>query len=684
VGEESLFLYPSEEPIRLEIKALDRVVLNFRARPDGGIVEVRTAEEKAQVDLYEEFPEEKPLILQFSAPLGVRLISPFIFGYVTGYILFFLPALWLSPSVSRYRREEEDSGRVSVRHVLVNLALPLGILAVVCASLAWVNACFFTMGVAYHFLLEVWLIGSVLIAGRYLLAVESGRIRQGEWGQAHNPAEKMDVGHLLLLLLPLTPVAQYIISNRESLSAADIAIITVFFVAFTGLYVFAIPLLFGRLIPARKLLIFGLALMFTLMNMASLSGTFAWFERGDLRVQLIYLAFVAGMVWLLVEKVDRRLGAALVVIFLLTNSGFQWMSRENELQRLVGVAKQHRLELMAGEKEPNSTPNIYLLVYDAYVANETMLAHDIDNGPQESYLREKGFTLYPRAYSIGATTVTTMSNVLDITADFEGARNPRSGVSGNGYVQQTLRSLGYRTYGVFDSDYMFRGIGSSYDISFPEKIRPQYLYMIGSILMGEFRFDLDFADQTWEEYTTAKNRVLESIPRQPVFLYAHSVMPGHSQNSGACLPNEVQLYRERLQKANREMRQDVETIITNDPGAVIIIAGDHGPYLTKNCAGTASKYEISEIDRLDIQDRFGTFLAIRWPSDDYVDFDQITVLQDVFSAVFAYLYQDTDFLELKIEPFIFRSAVHISGASVNDGIIQGGVHDGEALFLSGE
>jgi hypothetical protein len=56
----------------------------------------------------------------------------------------------------------------------------------------------------------------------------------------------------------------------------------------------------------------------------------------------------------------------------------------------------------------------------------------------------------------------------------------------------------------------------------------------------------------------------------------------------------------------------------------------------------------------------------------------------VFSAVFAYLYQDTDFLELKIEPFIFRSAVHISGASVNDGIIQGGVHDGEALFLSGE
>jgi len=146
----------------------------------------------------------------------------------------------------------------------------------------------------------------------------------------------------------------------------------------------------------------------------------------------------------------------------------------------------------------------------------------------------------------------------------------------------------------------------------------------------------------------------------------------------------VQLYRERLQKANREMQQDVETITANDPGALIIIAGDHGPYLTKNCTGTASKYELSEIDRLDIQDRFGTFLAIRWPSDDYADFDRITVLQDVFPAVFAYLYQDAEFLELKIDPIIFRNSVHISGASVDGGIIRGGVHDGEPLFLSGE
>jgi hypothetical protein len=231
---------------------------------------------------------------------------------------------------------------------------------------------------------------------------------------------------------------------------------------------------------------------------------------------------------------------------------------------------------------------------------------------------------------------------------------------------------------------MFRGIGSSYDFSIPSISRHQYQYMIASILMGEFRFDLDFSEQTWEEYIANKKEIFLSIPGQLVFAYAHSIMPGHSQNSGACLPNEIQLYRERLQKANREMRQDVETITANDPGAVIIIAGDHGPYLTKNCAGTASKYEMSEIDRLDIQDRFGTFLAIRWPTDEYADFDRITVLQDVFPAVFAYLYQDAEFLDLKIEPFIFRSSVHISGASVDNGIIQGGVNDGEPLFLSGD
>ncbi len=112
----------------------------------------------------------------------------------------------------------------------------------------------------------------------------------------------------------------------------------------------------------------------------------------------------------------------------------------------------------------------------------------------------------------------------------------------------------------------------------------------------------------------------------------------------------------------------------------MILAGDHGPYLTKNCTGTSSHYDASDINRLDVQDRFGTFLAIRWPTDDFAEYDNITVLQDIFPVVFAYLYDDSQFLTAKVESETL-SPWRISGVSVSNGILRGGVNDGEPLFL---
>lgn len=130
------------------------------------------------------------------------------------------------------------------------------------------------------------------------------------------------------------------------------------------------------------------------------------------------------------------------------------------------------------------------------------------------------------------------------------------------------------------------------------------------------------------------------------------------------------------------MKQDLDAITQNDLGAIIVVAGDHGPYLTKNCTDTASAgYDISTISRLDIQDRFGSLLAIRWPSEDYSKYDHITVLQDVFPAIFAYLFQHDGLLEAKVTPTTIGDSV-ASGVSVKNGIIYGGINDGEPLYAS--
>jgi hypothetical protein len=130
------------------------------------------------------------------------------------------------------------------------------------------------------------------------------------------------------------------------------------------------------------------------------------------------------------------------------------------------------------------------------------------------------------------------------------------------------------------------------------------------------------------------------------------------------------------------MRIDVERVLDTDPRAIVVVAGDHGPYLTKNCFGTQGAYDISEISRLDIQDRFGTFLAIRWPSEDYDEYDDISVLQDLFPAIFAYMYENPDLLDAKVDPMTAEEWP-ASGAGASDGLIVGGIDDGEPLFNSG-
>jgi hypothetical protein len=289
-----------------------------------------------------------------------------------------------------------------------------------------------------------------------------------------------------------------------------------------------------------------------------------------------------------------------------------------------------------------------------------------------------GFELYPHAYSIGAETVSSMSLALNASTEFYG--KPRRGVSGDGVTQNLLRRFGYETHGIYRHEGLIQGIGSSYDITFPKTVSSTHKLVSKAILMGEFRFDVQFDRPSLDRFIEYKLSIFKSVPNKPRFVFVWINRPGHSQNSGACRPNDIEIFSERLIIANGEMKQDVEAIIQNDPGAIIIVAGDHGPYLTKNCTVTGRHYDVSEISRLDIQDRFGTFLAIKWPGEDFSKYDDITVFQDLFPTVFAYLFKDEKFLEAKVAPTTLQNNI-TSGASVRNGIINGGINDGEPLFV---
>lgn len=563
-------------------------------------------------------------------------------------------------------------------YLIPNILVSMAVLALYCRIFVYLSPKYLDLGTNYHFSNKLYQVSIVLLAGVYLIYFLIYKLRKSTEVTFKFSFESLSFSDALLLLFPLTPVVQYILNNQDILSPVGSLSLVALFAFFSGIYIFTIPLLLGIISSARTLMILGLSFVFTLTNMALLSHYFSWYETGDFIIQLIFFGGVFIVSWLLYNYRKKVLYLLVAVLFF-ANTGFQVVANGIGSNVPSFPSSENKLPSLVDGKKPAATPNVYLLVYDAYVANETMLAYGINNGSQEDYLSEQGFTLYPYTYSIGATTVDTMSRVLNASTNFYG--DPRVGVSGDGIVQNIFRSLGYETYGVFPSDYEFRGIRPSYDYIFPNYSQP-YLLLAKAILTGEFRFDIEYFDPTHEQYVEAKRDVFNSISGNSAFIYTHSNLPAHSQNSGVCRADEIEQFNDRLVRANLEMRQDIDLITQKDPGAIVIIAGDHGPYLTKNCYETQG-YDISEITRLDIQDRYGTFLAIRWPTGDYARYDDITVLQDLFPSIFAYLFKDTKISEAKVPPETLWT-VTTSGATVVDGIIHGGVNDGEPLFLSGQ
>ena len=487
--------------------------------------------------------------------------------------------------------------------------------------------------------------------------------------------------YFLISLLPLSPVIRYLIANRDIASVVDTILVLAIFFSLFIVFIVVIPYLLSRYASGRLLLSTANALLFTMLNMASISRLFSWHQQGDIVIQLCLFTVVWICTWFL-AGLKRNDIAFVVVAFVVGATAIELLSlSEGQEQEATAeaVAEIQLMDSVLG-REPAETPSIYLLVYDSYVPNETMLHYGIDNSDQERYLVEQGFELYPHTYSVGANSLASMNVVLNVSAE---GYVSRVGVDGSGRAIELLRSLGYRTAGVFGTDYFFRGLAyePQYDYYTPQFILPTYRLLSAAIWNGEFRFDLGLESIPHTDYVALKREVFANPSESPTFLYSHSIYPGHSQNSGSCLPNEVELFRERLQIANDEMRMDIATLLDHDPNAIIIIAGDHGPALTKNCTTLSGVYQPSEIDRVDIQDRFGSFLGVRWPSSDDNEHIQITVLQDIFPAVFAWMYRDTSLLEARISPVTITNFA-TAEVEVHGGIIVGGADDGEPLYLS--
>lgn len=513
--------------------------------------------------------------------------------------------------------------------------------------------------------------------------------------KAFEPIEKQD---WLFVLIPLLPIVKYIIANQEMLSFLNSILVVLPFALLSIGVCVLLPVFLSFLAKKYFLIAGSTAFLFSLLNMAALSSAYNWTETGSLGTQLAVFA-AALLIISLSKLLPRKLVSNIIVLVFAVNvgmSGFSGGSLENRESSGKPAdmleAKDFPLFSQLEERRMVNKTDIYLIVYEGYAPLETLEHYGFDNSNQVEYLRRNGFHYYRGVYSLAAPTTASMTYVFNLDPLKEAGKEA---VSGTNVVKQNLNVHNYSTHYVSLNDYMFRGLSFDHvdwDHPFPpisrkKQFSSEVSLIWKAILKGEFSDGVSLEGVGKEEFLERKHQIISGKYASPLFMYSHSKDPGHGPSGMGVEPSESQKYIDRyiegIEKANEEMRRDVELVIEHNPEAIVILAGDHGPFLTKDGYGLNRRdnFEAADVDRYDIQDRFGTFLAIRWPEPEYAQHHDIRILQDIFPAVFSYLYDDeTLFEKTRMEPTLI-STDRILGVSVRDGIVVGGKNSGEPLFL---
>ncbi len=537
---------------------------------------------------------------------------------------------------------------------------------------------FLPEGVNYSFTSDAWpllwgtaflLFSGVGISRQSLLSPRARRTGGFSW----------PVQSILLALIPLIPIFRYLFTNLDFFSISALVLLFAVTAGLSLVAVVFIPVAMALVVDQKTHSLTASAGLYVLYNMASLSGSRAWYREGNLVEQIAVLVLVF-LVLATFSRLKNRVFASIVVGFIALEIALSLVSATSGAEETAEVTNLTSEFIWVEAVTDNpwvATPDVYLLGFESYANEETLNAYGIDNSEQIEFLMDSGFTIYDGTYTVSSSTKGSLSRTLEVSSNL----TSHSGeiTAGKSVVNEIFQSLGYETHGIFPSDNMFRQADSTYSSAFPP--RQPFSQTAGpltsAVLLGEFLFEGSFVTVDYQEYLEEKRRVLGLDSSDPTFLVTHNSYPGHSQNSGACRPKEFEDYANRLGKANREMTMDIRAI-TDFDDAIVIIAGDHGPYLTKNCY-RLTDYPSEEISRLDVQDRFGAFLAIRWPREISSN-SRIEIVQDIFPAVFSALIGSESLFE---EARIVGSTLgdYAGPVRVEGGVIRGGQHDGEPLFL---
>jgi hypothetical protein len=316
--------------------------------------------------------------------------------------------------------------------------------------------------------------------------------------------------------------------------------------------------------------------------------------------------------------------------------------------------------------------NVYSLVYDGTGDLQALESVGVNTEPLVNLLRENDFKIYDETYTVYPDSLRSMSRTYDISdapssSNEYGQNAPGSQLNFlSDSMERDLCAGGAKTFQIFARNGYGTASIQKHFMTGGKMLVDEYwppinargheiefaFTLIRSILFGAFQWDMEFVsvypESTYHEFLREKMAVKKS----PCFTVMHVTNPGHGQLSGKLRPYETELYIKRLTEALAYMKDDIKAIRDNNPDSIIVILGDHGPYLTGDGTSALETYDDpAEISELMIRDRYGTLVAIRWPDRARAEkYDKdLIVNQDIFPVVFSYLADSPEPLKLMIK-----------------------------------
>jgi len=293
--------------------------------------------------------------------------------------------------------------------------------------------------------------------------------------------------------------------------------------------------------------------------------------------------------------------------------------------------------------DPVTKPNVYFVLSDGMASFEYLRAVGYDGEQIRDYLSSNQFTVYEDTFANIHPTLLSMASILNFRlVSKNNEEQARQVIANPEELKNNLSNAGYRLEYHHMADYLLLR-GCLADACYPSLGLVQEARAMFSRIIGK-----QFVDDGWksEDYGVGRQAMLDAIKNSvanqsaPTFRYVHYYDPAHVSHAvrNNCDAGvETKKYLERVHAEFANIRDAIDQILDVDPGAIIIFAGDHGPWIDDNCSWSGVPQTLHGL-----RDRISAAIAVRWPDTYSGEFDA-----EIFSTVNLIKYVMYSLMEQK-------------------------------------